>query len=570
MNNIDIRPYLRLFYKGNWGYFSLAMLRIIVFTAGNLMLAWILQQTLDLASGIDTGRTLAQLTLLTGICLLIFMFSFLLEYFSKPRFIAKASAQYRQYAFETLSQKNISAFYGENSSKYLSALNNDMNIIETDYLSNLFLIAEQMFLFVATLAMMFWYSMPLTIVSIGFSLIPLISSMLAGNHLGAAERAVSDQNESYLASLKDSLSGFSVIKSFRAESQMCAQFYKQVKSLATAKERSQKIRILISMIATIGNVLVQMGVFIVGTYLALSGKGVTAGTVLVFVQLLNYILQPISTVPAALVQQKAAKELIRKLASSLNENVRDDGCVRKLKLDSDISMTDVSFSYEEGKTVLQHINIKFEAGKSYALVGASGCGKSTILNLLLGAYSDYHGKICFDNTELKDLHADDLYDIVSLIQQNVFVFNASIRENITMFSDFPKEDVDRVIDKAGLRDIIERKGEGYLCGENGSGLSGGEKQRISIARSLLRNSQVLLVDEATAALDAATASQVANAILDLNRATRIVVTHNLDAALLKRYDCIYTLKNGSVAEQGSFDELMEKKEYFYSLYTVSQ
>lgn len=570
MNNIDIRPYLHLFYKGNWGYFILAMLRIVVFTAGNLMLAWILQQTLDLASGIDTGKNLAQLTFLTGICLLVFMFSFLLEYCSKPRFIAKASAQYRQHAFEAISRKNISAFYGENSSKYLSALNNDMNIIETDYLSNLFLVSEQMFLFVATLAMMFWYSLPLTIVSIGFSLIPLISSMLAGNRLGAAERAVSDQNESYLASLKDSLSGFSVIKSFRAESQMCAQFYKQVKSLSTAKERSQKIRILISMIATIGNVLVQMGVFIVGTYLALSGKGVTAGTVLVFVQLLNYILQPISTVPAALVQQKAAKELIRKLASSLNENVRDDGCVRKLKLDSDISMTDVSFSYEEGKPVLQHINLKFEAGKSYALVGASGCGKSTILNLLLGAYSDYYGKICFDSTELKELHADDLYDIVSLIQQNVFVFNASIRENITMFSDFPEEDVDRVIDKAGLRDIIERKGEGYLCGENGSGLSGGEKQRISIARSLLRNSQVLLVDEATAALDAATASQVANSILDLNSATRIVVTHNLDAALLKRYDCIYTLKNGSVAEQGSFDELMGKKEYFYSLYTVSQ
>ena len=109
-----------------------------------------------------------------------------------------------------------------------------------------------------------------------------------------------------------------------------------------------------------------------------------------------------------------------------------------------------------------------------------------------------------------------------------------------------------------------------LCGENGSGLSGGEKQRISIARSLLKKSQVLLVDEATAALDAQTAFQVSNAILNLSGLTRIVITHALDETLLKQYDCVLTLKNGSIAESGSFDELMEKKGYFYSLYTISQ
>ena len=139
-----------------------------------------------------------------------------------------------------------------------------------------------------------------------------------------------------------------------------------------------------------------------------------------------------------------------------------------------------------------------------------------------------------------------------------------------MFSDFPKEEVDRAIQLSGLSGLIAERGEDYLCGENGSGLSGGEKQRISIARSLLKKSQVLLVDEATAALDAQTAFQVSNAILNLDGLTRIVVTHSLDEKLLGQYDCVLTLKNGSIAEAGSFDELMEKKGYFYSLYTVSQ
>ena len=130
--------------------------------------------------------------------------------------------------------------------------------------------------------------------------------------------------------------------------------------------------------------------------------------------------------------------------------------------------------------------------------------------------------------------------------------------------------MNRAIALSGLSQLIEERGEEYLCGENGSGLSGGEKQRISIARSLLKKSHVLLVDEATAALDAATAYQVATSILDLDCMTRIVVTHNLDAALLKRYDCILALKNGKIVESGTFDQLMAEKKYFYSLFTVSQ
>ena len=152
----------------------------------------------------------------------------------------------------------------------------------------------------------------------------------------------------------------------------------------------------------------------------------------------------------------------------------------------------------------------------------------------------------------------------------MFIFNATIRENITLFAAFPEEAVERAIRLSGLSQLIAERGEDSLCGENGSGLSGGEKQRISIARSLLKNAQVLLVDEATAALDAQTAHQVSHAILDLSGMTRIVVTHTLEESALRRYDTILALRDGSIAEQGSFEELMERRGYFYSLYTVSQ
>ena len=267
---------------------------------------------------------------------------------------------------------------------------------------------------------------------------------------------------------------------------------------------------------------------------------------------------------------KASKALIAKVADALESNIREEGQDNKTTLESGISIQDLSFGYEEEKTIFQNINFTFDAGKSYAIVGASGSGKSTLLNLLMASHDGYTGSIYYDKTELRQISSESLYEMVSVVQQNVFVFNASIRDNITMFSEFPKEEVDQAIEQSGLSKLIAERGEDYLCGENGSGLSGGEKQRISIARSLLKKSQVLLVDEATAALDTQTAFYVSNALLDLKDLTRIVVTHSLDENLLKRYDCVLTLKNGCIAESGSFDALMEKKGYFYSLYTVSQ
>ena len=183
--------------------------------------------------------------------------------------------------------------------------------------------------------------------------------------------------------------------------------------------------------------------------------------------------------------------------------------------------------------------------------------------------NDYTGSILYDDNELSQINREFLYDVVSTIQQSVFVFNSSIRNNITMFGDFSRGEINRVVEMSGLSDLVALKGLDYQCGENGSNLSGGEKQRISIARALLRNSKVLLVDEATASLDAQTSSLVLNSILDIENMTRIVVTHDLDENILKRFDNIITLKNGSVYESGKFDELMAEKGYFYSLYTVS-
>ena len=561
---------MRQFYRRNGWRFVLAVAQTVLLTAANLMISWLIQQIIDLTTGADTGFTLPQILVLTVAALGLEILAFAFAYHAKPKLIARGIGQYQEYVFSQLCKKGISAFSGENTALYISALSNDSTAIETNYLANIFVILDSAVLCAGALALMFYYSPLLTVISVGLSLMPLLASLLTGNLVAKAEKQVSDRNEAYMTTLKDSLVGFSVIKSFRAESQMRRLFAEKVREVSDAKCLRRKMSILVQMLSVSAGSIVQFGVFLIGAYLSLSGAGLSAGTVLVFVQLLNFVIQPVGSIPQALAECKAARALMEKAADALAENVRQEGTAVKTQLCSGITLRDLSFAYEQEKPILSGLNVTFEAGKSYAVVGASGSGKSTLLNLLMASDPSYTGSICFDGTELRQLSGEALYGMVSVIQQNVFIFNASIRDNITMFSDFPREAVERAIEMSGLSALIEARGEDYLCGENGSGLSGGEKQRISIARSLLKQSQVLLADEATAALDARTAYQVSSAILDLSGLTRIVVTHALDEALLKRYDCILTLKNGSITEAGTFDRLMENKGYFYSLYTVAQ
>ncbi len=564
------RSFTRQFYKNNTSAFLIAILQTIILVGANLMISWLMQKLIDVTTGTDTQFTLLQVTGLCTVCIAIFTFGMWLAYLAKPKFIARAIGQYKEFVFQKISQKGISAFSGEKTSFYISALSNDANTIETDYLSNIFFLMDDILLFIGAFGLMLWYSPLLTAIGIALALLPVIASILAGNRVAEAEKKVSEKNESYMSTLTDSLSGFSVVKSFKAELAMCRLFAERIKEVTDAKTIRRKTAIVVQCMGLVAGVIAQFGVFIAGAALAINGHAISAGTLIAFVNLMNYVVNPIGSIPQYLAQCKASCALIDKLADALEDNVRVEGLENKTKLSSGITVKNLSFGYEAEKPVLQEVNFTFHAGKSYAIVGASGSGKSTLLNLLMASHSGYTGSICYDEAQLQQISSESLYEMVSVVQQNVFIFNASIRDNITMFADFPREEVDRAIELSGLAKLIAERGEDYLCGENGSGLSGGEKQRISIARSLLKKSQVLLVDEATAALDAETAYQVSNAILGLSGITSIVVTHSLDEGLLKQYDGILTLKNGSIVEAGTFEELIAQKGYFYSLFTISQ
>ena len=559
----------QFFYK-NIPIFCLAVFAALAAGSLNLILSWIIQQLMDTAAGKSGALSLRTLLLISAGFVLLCAGLSLLNYASQPRFLERAMRQYKDFAFKKLIGKSISSFRDESAAGYLSALTNDAASIETNYLAQMLAMITKAVTFIGALLLMCRYSLLMTAIAAGLTVLPLIASLLTGNRLQAVESRVSERNGEFTAALSDCLAGFTVVKNFRAEREIFRLFAQSNKALEHEKFTGRRIKMLVGMIGAVTGIFAQLGVFIAGVYLSMKGGSMTPGAVVLFVNLMNFIISPIAELPGLLACRKAALGLVDKLAAALERSSSREGSETLNRLENGIRLENVSFAYEPGKTVLHGINAEFEAGKAYALVGGSGSGKSTLLNLLMAAETNYSGHILADGIELSDISTESLYGTMAAIQQNVFVFNASIKDNVSMFRDFPKTEMDEAIARAHLGALIRERGEDYLCGENGSGLSGGEKQRISIARSLLKKSSVLLADEVTAALDAQTAHRVSSDILDLQGITRIVVTHTLEESLLRRYDKIFVLRGGRIEEAGSFADLMANKGYFYALFTVAQ
>lgn len=559
----------QFFYK-NIPNFCLAVFAALAAGSLNLILSWIIQQLMDTAAGESGALSFRTLLLISAGFVLLCAGLSLLNYASQPRFLERAMRQYKDFAFKKLIGKSISSFRDESAAGYLSALTNDAASIETNYLAQMLAMITKAVTFIGALLLMCRYSLLMTAIAAGLTVLPLIASLLTGNRLQTVESRVSERNGEFTAALSDCLAGFTVVKNFRAEREIFRLFAQSNKALEHEKFTGRRIKTLVGMIGAVTGIFAQLGVFIAGVYLSMKGGSMTPGAVVLFVNLMNFIISPIAELPGLLACRKAALGLVDKLAAALERSSSREGSETLNKLEHGIRLENVSFAYEPGKTVLHGINAEFEAGKAYALVGGSGSGKSTLLNLLMAAETNYSGHILADGIELSDISTESLYGTMAAIQQNVFVFNASIKDNVSMFRDFPKTEMDEAIARAHLGALIRERGEDYLCGENGSGLSGGEKQRISIARSLLKKSSVLLADEVTAALDAQTAHRVSSDILDLQGITRIVVTHTLEESLLRRYDKIFVLRGGRIEEAGSFADLMANKGYFYALFTVAQ
>lgn len=551
--------------KGNTFNFIFLAFAALLETAIMMCLSIMLEKVVAVATAKDLAGLYKQ-GLVFLIMLAVSTVAYILLMKIKPTFKKRALSQYKNNAYEHILSKNIADFNKSTTSTYVSAFTNDVKVIEENYVLAPFSILTQITLFISAIVIMLLYSPALTGVAIGLSLIPMVVMLLVGGKLGAHETNISNQNESFMHFLKDNLVGFSTIKVFKSEGKIREIFKSRNGVLETAKAKKEATLVLLEFLQTATSILAQFGVFFVGAYIAITTGAIQASVLILFVQLMNSVMNPLIQVPTLISKRNSCKPLFKKL----DEIIKTEECGEKetVKFENSIKVSNLEFAYEDNN-ILNGIDFEFKKGKSYALVGASGSGKTTLLNLLAGRYQEYNGEINYDGKELKTLSIDSLFEKMAYVEQNVFVFDDSIVNNVTMYSNVDEDALARALEKAGLKALIEEKGVDYKCGENGSNLSGGEKQRISIARALIKNAELLFMDEATSALDSETSSNVMHSVLDIENLSKIVITHKLEEKILKRFDEIIVLKNGKVYENGSFDELINKNGLFRSLYELA-
>ncbi|AAM25492.1 ATP-binding cassette subfamily C protein [Caldanaerobacter subterraneus subsp. tengcongensis MB4] len=498
---------------------------------------------------------------------------FLIAVFTAETLSKAASAAFNKKVLIDYKQSIIESFINSRrrkitSSELISLLSNDVRMIETNYLTSLINIMEDVLLFIVSLYLILRINVYLTIVIFIFGWVPVIvpqlftkiNQELKGQYLKKLER--------FTNRIKEMAQGFEVIKAFNIENKILNMASKDNKDAEMAGYKSDAFQGFQGALSIVSGFAMFFVNILVATYLVLRGY-ITVGSMIAAVQLMNYIVNPLISASVYATKIKSVEKIADKIQKEIIEVGKEEVSQgdKPFEFRNSIEIKNLTFSYDGKRNALSNINIKLDKGKKYTLVGESGCGKTTLLRVLLNHITDYEGQVLIDGVDIREFDPASYYRKVSIIQQDVFMFGDTLKNNICLYSECSEEELNEALKQSGLIQVVEKlpKGLDTIVGEGEVELSGGERQRIAIARALIKKAEILLIDEATAALDKVTASDIERTLINLD-ATVLAVTHKLDPEILKRYDEIFVMRDGEIIERGTLDELLEKRGYFYYMY----
>ena len=487
----------------------------------------------------------------------------------RNKLVRQIMSRYKNKVFQSILDRDYRDFSKEKSGKFISVLTENMKKIEQDYLHQYFNISKNLSLMIFSLLAMFignWY---LTLLVIIASIIPMMISGFIGQKSAYLQKSAMIADQKYLAKVKDILAGFLVIKSFNVKDAICEDYSHESEKFDEINFIKGKFDVLANVISQLSGMIVFLVAFGGGMYLVFNSS-TTIGSVTAIVQLVNFVVMPLNEVGMGISKFREGQATLD--AFEVKDVTELQTGETKEYFDDVISFSNIDFSYPNTEEkIFNHLSLKIQKGEKIAIVGMSGSGKSTLLNLLLRFYDVTSGHISIDNIDLQAISAESLYNLMTIVQQDVYIFDDTLRANITLNQFFTDEEIKKAVQQSGLESYVLENESGLqtLCGENGSNLSGGQKQRLSIARALIRKTPILLLDEATSSLDNQVTTEIESSILDIQNLTALVVTHKLNENILKKYDRILFMKDGVIVEDGSFSDLMDRRGEFYKLFELS-
>ena len=475
----------------------------------------------------------------------------------------------RNLLYRKITSLPLGFFSGERKGDIIARMTGDVNEVESSIMSSLDMLFKNPILIIAYFATLIFISWQLTLFTL--AIVPLMGWVMGnvGRKLKQNSKEAQALWSDTMSQVEETLGGLRIIKAFCAEEKMNERFAdvndRQRASVMRVNKRQQLAHPMSEFLGTVMIVIVLW----FGGILVLNNSTLSGPTFIYYLVILYSIINPLKEFSKAgynIPKGLASMERINKILKAENPIREKPNPVRIREFNSKIEFRDVSFKYDQ-KWVLRHINLTIEKGKTIALVGQSGGGKSTLVDLIPRYYDVQEGEVLIDGVNVKDLGIHDLRQLIGNVNQEAILFNDSFRNNITFGVDgATQEQIDEAAHIANAYDFIMESEHGFdtNIGDRGNRLSGGQRQRVSIARAILKNPPILILDEATSALDTESERLVQDALERLMKTrTTVAIAHRLST--IKSADEIYVIHEGEIVEHGSHEELLASGGYYKKL-----
>ena len=538
--------------------------------AMQVYIALLIQQLIDAVVGGDMNAFSSMIVF----AVVYFSLMGLVDYLTSTTqacYLKKTLVALKQDIFKGLISKDYASFHENNTADYLSNLTNDINLIETNYITPFLMMIGDVVIFIGTTAVLLWINPWVTVAMFAIAILLMVVPALFGRALESRQNQVSTEQSIFTTRIKDILEGYEVVKSYRMTKSVTTEFNAVNKTLEQYKFKSAHLKGVaqaISMMFAIGTQIAGMAI---AGYFVIKGN-MSVGNLFAVVQLGNGIQGPIMWIMQKVTMIKGMSGVNEKILAIIQEGQKESNERALFSFEESIILEDVSFGYEEDMPVLKDISYTFEKSKKYAIVGESGCGKSTLIKLMMGYYRNYDGKILVDQQDFNGATPLSVNELASMIHQNVYLFDKTIEDNVLLNHHFSDAQINQALTQSDVAKFMSQLTDGLntSVGENGKNLSGGQKQRVAIARALIQQMPILMLDEGTSALDLQTAYDIERTLLGIGELTVITITHKLSEEILSQYDEIIVMDRGQIVEAGTFDELVQRQGAFYKLYTLKQ
>jgi subfamily B ATP-binding cassette protein MsbA len=561
--------------------FSLGMISplvITIFYRDGSMQSLLGSSTIGILQQIDAwifeSSALVTLKRLAISILIIFFFKGLFQYlhaYLNCRVEQGVIQDIRNHLYKHIHTLSLGFFAKSSTGNLSSIVTNDVEIVRESVSKGFIEIIRESSLAAIYAGIVIWASWRLAVLSI--VLVPLSIVLIArvGKRLRKRGTSIQEKMGAMMSTFTETVSGIRIVKAFAMEKFELKKFFRNTADYLRTVVRFESLKLTLAPLTEFIGAIAACVILLYGGYLILVSNSLSADSFFVFLAASLSLMQPIKRIGEANSKIQRGLGAAKRIFDILDTDERvceypDAKPFEGLK--HFLRFRNVSFSYDSEKTVLNHINLSVHAGQIVALAGPSGTGKTTIINLIPRFYDPTEGVVEIDGVDIRAFTLKSLREAIGLVTQETILFNDTVLNNIAYGSETVcREDVVRVAKAANAHGFIEGLPQGYetVIGERGSSLSGGEKQRIAIARALLKDPPILILDEATSALDAESQTQVQEAIQKLMVGrTTILIAHRLST--IKDADVIYVIDKGTIVDRGSHGELLKKDGIYRNLY----